>query len=63
MKNVKASIKGTVLTLEIDLATRHGVSGSGKSEVIATTEGNQALEDPRFKDVKFGLNVYTPVKK
>lgn len=63
MKNVKATVTGSKLVLEIDLDARHGVSSSGKSETIASSEGNQTLEDPRFTNVKFGLNVYVPVKK
>ena len=40
MKNIKATIKGTTLTLEIDLSKDYGPSRSGKTIIIASTEGN-----------------------
>ena len=57
MKNVEMQVNGDVLTLTVDLSKRFGKSSSGKSESIASTEGNQAL--PGMDEVKVGLNVYT----
>ncbi len=57
MKNVEMQVNGDVLTLTVDLSKRFGKSSSGKSEIIASTEGNQAL--PGMDEVKVGLNVYT----
>lgn len=58
MKNidVKVDEKKKTLTLTVDLSQRHGLSGSGKTVTIASTEGNQKIG---FGDVAFGLNVYT----
>jgi hypothetical protein len=56
MKNVNAEVKGTTLTLTIDLAADHGPSKSGKTIVVGTTEGNADI--PGFPGFKLGLNVY-----
>jgi hypothetical protein len=59
MKNVKMTINGDILTIEVDLKQDQGKSSSGKSIVIATTEGNKTVKD----DIKIGLNIYKPVKE
>jgi len=58
MKNVKMTVKGTMLTIEVDLAKRHGQSVSGKTMIIGTTEGSTKL-DGEYEGVSVGLNVYT----
>jgi len=58
MMNVKATIEGNTLVIRVDLIERHGRSSSGKTTIIASTQGNKALPAP-FADVQFGLNVYT----
>ena len=60
MKNIKMSVTKNVLTITVDLKKRYGKSGSGKSEIIATTEGNCEVEDG--DGAKIGLNIYMPVK-
>ena len=57
MKNVKLTVKGNILTIEVDLSKRFGPSKSGKTEIIATTAGNVSV--PGKEDVKIGLNIYT----
>ena len=57
MKNIEMQVDGDILTIKVDLSQRFGKSSSGKSEIIASTEGNQAL--PGMDEVKVGLNVYT----
>ena len=57
MKNIEMQVDGDILTIKVDLNQRFGKSSSGKSEIIASTEGNQAL--PGMDEVKVGLNVYT----
>jgi hypothetical protein len=49
-----------ILTIKIDLKQRHGISASGKSEIVASTGGN--VEIPGT-GVKVGINAYVPVKK
>jgi hypothetical protein len=55
MKNVDLSIEGNILTIKVDLSKDFGVSSSGKSIIIATSEGNYALPG---REEKVGLNVY-----
>jgi hypothetical protein len=61
MTNVKTSIKGSTLTIEVNLTERHGPSSSGKTEMIASSQGNVKLPPPHA-DISFGLNVYTKIK-
>lgn len=57
MRNVKMTVKGTVLTIEVDLAKRLGLSQSKKTMIIASTDGSTKLEGD--DQVSVGLNVYT----
>jgi hypothetical protein len=55
MKNVEMSVSGNVLTITVDLSKEFGPSSSGKTIIIASTEGNIAVPD---REEKVGLNVY-----
>ncbi|HXA96267.1 MAG TPA: hypothetical protein VN323_11950 [Candidatus Dormibacteraeota bacterium] len=55
MKNVEMTVEGNVLTIKVDLSKEFGPSASGKTIIIASTEGNIAVPD---RDEKVGLNVY-----
>ncbi len=57
VKNVEMSVEGAILTIKVDLSQTFGKSSSGKSTIIASTEGNQSV--PGRESVKIGLNVYT----
>lgn len=57
MKNIEMKVEGNKLTITVDLSQRYGKSSSGKSIIIASSEGNQAI--PGNEDIKIGLNVYT----
>jgi hypothetical protein len=56
MKNVEMSVEGNILTIKVDLTKDFGPSSSGKTIIIASTEGNQSV--PEKEAVKIGLNVY-----
>jgi hypothetical protein len=56
VKNVKMSVKNNKLTIEVDLTQEFGKSASGKSIIIASTEGNVDIDGA--DGVKIGLNVY-----
>ena len=56
MKNVDMRVEHGKLIITVDLAKELGPSSSGKSVIIATTEGNTDV--PGAPDVKSGLNVY-----
>lgn len=60
MKNVKMFVDGSKLLIEVDLSQDFGLSSSGKSICIASSEGNKAV--PNTDDIKIGLNVYRPNK-
>ena len=55
MKNVELKVDGTTLTISVDLSKEFGPSSSGKTTIIATTEGNVSIPG---RDEKIGLNVY-----
>jgi hypothetical protein len=57
MKNIEMSVNGDVLTIKVDVSKTFGKSSSGKSTIIASTEGNVSI--PGRDEVKIGLNVYT----
>lgn len=58
MLNITQEIKGDKLILTVDLSQRHGPSSSGKTTIVASTQGN-AKVGGKFGDVAFGLNVYS----
>ena len=56
MKNVEMTVEGNILTIKVDLTKDFGPSSSGKTIIIASTEGNISVPDQEEK--KIGLNVY-----
>jgi len=56
MKNVEMIVEGNLLTVKVDLSKEFGPSSSGKTVIIASTEGNVSV--PGVEDKKIGLNVY-----
>ena len=56
MKNVVMKVEGNTLTITVDLSKEFGLSSSGKTTIIATTEGNVSIEGAEEK--KIGLNIY-----
>jgi hypothetical protein len=55
MKNAEMSVDGNVLTIKVDLSKEYGPSSSGKTIIVASTEGNVSIPD---REEKLGLNVY-----
>ena len=55
MKNVEMSLEGPVLTIRVDLSKEFGPSSTGKTIIIASTEGNVTIPN---RQEKIGLNVY-----
>jgi hypothetical protein len=49
------TVEGNMLIIKIDLTKEYGASSSGKSVIIATTEGNYTIPG---REEKIGLNVY-----
>ncbi len=55
MKNVEMTVEGETLIIKVDLSKDFGPSKSGKSILIASTEGYVPVPE---RDEKIGLNVY-----
>ena len=53
MKNVETRIEGTKLIITVDLSKSFGPSKSGKTIIIASTEGSL-----KVGEATLGLNVY-----
>lgn len=53
-RNIEYVIDGDKLTLTMDLSADASPSASGKTMIIASSEGNKKVND----DVFIGLNVY-----
>ena len=59
MQNIDIKVEGDKLTLTIDLSKSFGSSKSGKTIIIASTQGNQQV----VPGVMVGLNIYKyPIK-
>ncbi len=57
-KNLVMAVEGDILTLTIDLSKEFGPSKSGRTIIIASSEGNQLVYG---RSEKIGLNVYRKV--
>ncbi len=55
MKNVEMQVDGETLTVRVDLTKDFGPSKSGKTIIVASTEGNKSVPG---RDEKIGLNIY-----
>lgn len=55
MKNVHMAVEGNIPTIKVDLSKEFGPSSSGKTIIIASTEGGVSIPD---REEKAGLNVY-----
>ncbi|NLI08850.1 MAG: hypothetical protein GX457_17460 [Thermotogaceae bacterium] len=44
MKNIETKVEGEILTIRINLAEDFGASRTGKTRIIASTEGNKPVE-------------------
>jgi len=55
-ENTTITVKGNKMTIEVDLSKSFGLSSSGKTTIVASTQGNIAVEDhPGFQ---VGLNIF-----
>lgn len=54
------TLDGNILTIQVDVTKDYGPSSSGKTNIVATTEGGQSVEG--LEDVKVNLTVYKKVK-
>ncbi len=55
MKNVEMTVEREILTIKVDLSKDFGKSKSGKTIIVASTEGNVSVPE---REEKIGLNLY-----
>jgi len=55
MKNVEMIVERETLTIKVDLSKDFGKSKSGKTIIVASTEGNVSVPE---RNEKIGLNIY-----
>ena len=56
MKNIELDRESDTLVIRVDLTQTFGPSRTGKTTIIASTEGNVSI--PGDENIKIGLNVY-----
>jgi len=57
MSEPKITVKGKILTIEVDLSAEGEESGSGKSLVISSTHGSKKVKT-EVGEFSVGLNVF-----
>lgn len=61
MKNCEMTVEGDTLVIRVDLTKEFGPSSSGKTLIVASTEGNVPVPG---REERVGLNIYKyPDKK
>jgi hypothetical protein len=55
MKNIQTEVKGNKLHITVDLSKTFGPSKSGKTIIIASSEGNQKIDGT---EAVMGVNIY-----
>ena len=55
MKNIEMTVEGETLVIKVDLSKDFGPSKSGKTIIVASTEGNVSVLE---REEKIGLNIY-----
>jgi hypothetical protein len=56
MQNIEVKVDKNKLILTVDLTKRGGPSTSGKTIIVASTQGNAKVEG--HAGIQFGLNVF-----
>ena len=51
------------ILIEIDGTANYGLSKSGKSHTVGSTQGNQEIVTHGGRVIKLGINCYEPAKK
>jgi len=55
MKNMEMTVEGNTLIIKVDLSKDFGPSKSGKTIIVASSEGNVPVPE---REEKIGLNIY-----
>lgn len=56
--NVDIDVAGSIMTIKVDLSEQHGPSSSGKTTIIASTNGNKMIPGGPNDSMRIGLNVF-----
>ena len=57
-RNVRVEVEDNDLVIRIDTTKNLGPSKSGKTQIVATTNGNKAIDLPNGNSIVLGLNCY-----
>ena len=57
-RNIRTKMEGTDLVIRIDTTKNFGASASGKTQIVASTQGNVAIPCGE-KILHLGVNAYT----
>lgn len=57
MQNIETKVEGTKLTITVDLSKDFGPSKTGKSNIVASTNGFVKVDAAVPGSISFGLNV------
>jgi len=60
MKNAEVQVEGDILSITVDLSKEQGPSKSGKTLIVASSEGNKTIPG---REEKIGLNIYRQESK
>ena len=60
MKNVTLEVNGSTLVITIDLSKKYGASSTGKSVIVASSEGIIPIPG---SEASLGINVFVPIPK
>jgi Fe-S cluster assembly ATPase SufC len=61
MENIKIEVKENLMIITIDTTRELGPSRSGKTQIVATTSGNQKVTTPNG-EIVVGINAYKAKK-
>ena len=57
MKNCEMKLDGNILTITVDISKEFGISSSGKSIIIGSTEGNVSIINKQKTNICSAHNV------
>jgi len=61
MRNIDMTVDGDILTIKIDLSKDFGPSKSGKTTIIASSDGNKKFDKVKHDRHFIGLNLYKTI--
>ena len=62
MSSITMQVKGDTLVVTVPLNGARAPSTSGKTDIVASTRGNQAIALPSGETIRVGVNVFADRK-